>query len=67
MSNMLIWDNYLIVGCSNGCIEVYNSDTLKCSYGYGVCDRAGVKTMHRLKDSLIVLDQNGMFTSTKLK
>ena len=27
LTDMLIWNQYVVVGCSNGCIEVYNSDT----------------------------------------
>lgn len=40
---MVIWDKYVIVGCSIGCIEVYDSDLLRCLYGYGVCEFSGVK------------------------
>ena len=53
---MLIWEQYLIVGAGNGCIEVYDSDLLKCLYSYGVCEFSGVKRMRRAGNSLIVLE-----------
>lgn len=53
---MLIWDQYIIVGADNGCIEVYDSDLLKCLYSYGVCEFSGVKKMRRMGNSLIVLE-----------
>ena len=28
---------YLTLGCSNGSIEVYDLDVMKCLYGFGVC------------------------------
>lgn len=37
ITNMVIWDKYVIAGCSNGCIEVYDSDLLDCLYSFGVC------------------------------
>jgi hypothetical protein len=64
---MMIWDKYLIVGCSNGCIEVYDSDLLKCLYSYGMCEFSGVKNMKRLNNSLIVLEDKGLITSAMLE
>jgi len=52
---MLIWDKYLIVGCSNGCIEVYDSDILKCLFSFGMCEFSGVKNMKMIDQSLLVL------------
>lgn len=63
---MLIWDQYLIVGADNGCIEVYDSDLLQCLYSYGVCEFSGVKKMRRIGNSLIVLEEKGLMSAAKL-
>lgn len=63
---MLIWDKYIIVGCSNGCIEVYDSDLLKPVYSYGMCEFSGVKSMKRMNNSLIVLEDKGLISSARL-
>jgi len=52
---MLVWEQYLIAGTDSGCIEVYDSDLLKCLYSFGVCEYSGVKRMHRMGGSLLVL------------
>jgi hypothetical protein len=36
LTSLLVWNQYAIAGCDNGGIEVYNSDTLECIYGYGL-------------------------------
>lgn len=66
MTSMLIWDQYLIVGADNGCIEVYDSDLLQCLYSYGVCEFSGVKKMRRIGNSLIVLEEKGLMSAAKL-
>ena len=40
---MLIWDQYVLLGCSNGCIEVYNSDLYTCCYSFGMGEYSGIK------------------------
>ena len=58
LTDMLVWDQYLIAGGDNGCIEVYNSDTLECLFGYGLTEK-GVVSLKRVEESLIGLDQKG--------
>lgn len=36
---------YLIVGCDNGCIEVYDTDTLECLYGFGLVKFGPIKDL----------------------
>jgi hypothetical protein len=66
LRKMLIWDKYIIVGASNGCIEIYDSDLLKCLYSYGMCEYSGVKAMKRLNNSLVVLEEKGLLSVAKL-
>lgn len=66
ITKMMIWDKYVIAGCSNGCIEVYDSDFLKFLYSFGVCEFSGVKNMKRIDNSLIVLEEKGLMSVAKL-
>jgi len=52
---MLIWDQYVLLGSNNGCIEVYNSDLYKCSYAFGMAEHSGIKKLMRIDDSLLAL------------
>jgi hypothetical protein len=36
---------FLIIGCDNGCIEVYNTDTLECLYGFGLTKFGPMKNL----------------------
>lgn len=36
---------YLVVGCDNGCIEVYDTDTLECLYGFGLVKFGPIKDL----------------------
>ena len=36
MAVFMVEGKYVIVGCENGCIEVYDTDTLECLYGFGL-------------------------------
>lgn len=41
----LITGKYLILGCDNGCIEVYDIDTLECLYGFGLTKFGCIKEL----------------------
>lgn len=36
---------YLVVGCDNGCIEIYDTDTLECLYGFGLVKFGPIKNL----------------------
>lgn len=40
-----IMGKYLIVGCDNGCIQVYDTDTLECLYGFGLVKVGPIKNL----------------------
>lgn len=63
---MLIWDQYVLLGCSNGCIEVYNSDLYTCCYSFGMGEYSGIKQILRVGDSLIGLEDNGDMEIAKM-
>ena len=67
LTSMLIWDQYLIVGADNGCIEVYDSDLLQSLYSFGVCEFSAVKKMRRMGNSLVVLEEKGLMSAAKLQ
>lgn len=41
----VIMGKFLICGCSNGSIEVYDSDTLECCMGFGMCKYGPINKM----------------------
>lgn len=36
---------YLIIGCDNGCIEVYDTDKMECLYGFGLAKFGPIKNL----------------------
>ena len=61
LTDMIIWNQFIITSCNNGCIEVYNSDTFECTYGYGLCD-GNITTLQKFHDNLVALDAQGQLT-----
>lgn len=66
LNDMLIWDQYILLGCSNGCIEVYNSDTNKSMYSFGLGQYSGIKKLMQMNDNLISFKSNGTLEIAKM-
>ena len=66
ISKAIVFEKYVIAACSNGCIEVYDSDLLSCLYSCGVCEYSGVKAMRMFKGTLLVLEEGGSLNAVKL-
>lgn len=45
LCNSLIMGKYVVVGCDNGCIEVYDTDTLECLYAFGLTKYGPIKSL----------------------
>lgn len=52
---------YAVVGCDNGCIEVYDTDTLECLYGFGLTKYGPIKGLeiNKVKREIYGLDSEG--------
>lgn len=60
LNDIITWHQYIVAGCDNGCIEVYNSDTFQCLYGYGLCESSGIRKLMSIDHSLLALEEKGI-------
>lgn len=61
LSTALVMAKYIVVGCDNGSIEVYDTDTLECLYGFGLTKFGPIKSLHSNLDNnyIAALDAEG--------
>jgi hypothetical protein len=63
LTDLLVWDQYAIAACDNGCVEVYSSDTFECLYGFGMCENSGISKLRRVDNMLVALEKKGILSA----
>jgi len=55
LNDMLVEGKFIVVGCSNGCIEVYNTDTFECEYAFGLSEFSPIIKLGKVDNAIIGL------------